>query len=140
MAVAVSYQPQILDFTTASIGLVQISHAPADAVLVASIVAGNGAYKVDSVVVYDVTIEVVDPGDLPPGHKGPPPKHTVYTEVGRSDGSTPLFVAAGQFIEARVLSLPFNGVPITDTVAGLLLIQGDTWNPKRSAPERTARS
>ncbi|MEP6731439.1 MAG: hypothetical protein ABJE10_12405 [bacterium] len=129
MSVTAAFQPPTLDFTTASIGLVQITHAPADAQIVAQIIGGQAYFKVDSIVVYDVVTQIVDPGELPPGHKGPPPKQKVYVLAGQSDGATPLSVSVGQFIEVRVSTLPLSGPEPLDFVLGMLRILGSGWDP-----------
>ncbi|MEP6492202.1 MAG: hypothetical protein ABJF01_05970 [bacterium] len=129
MSVSAPFQPENLDFTSASIGLIQISRAPIDAQLLARIEGGPAYFKLDSVIVYDVVNQIVDPGELPPGHKGPPPKQKIYTEVGRSNGTTPLAVTAGQFIEVRVTTLPLNGTATLDTILGMAVIKGDAWDP-----------
>jgi hypothetical protein len=81
--------------------------------------------------VRDITImewvmEPVDPGDLPPGHKGPPPKQRVLEIVAQSAGSSPIKVKKDQYVLVRVQYVALN---IPGTFTGTLIIQGDTWAP-----------
>jgi LGFP repeat len=101
---------------------------PADAIVTASIAPASTLFSIASVTAYNVAVVDVPPGELPPGHVGPPPKQRVYTETRHSDGKAPLFVLKGQAVGVRVaLTVPTSAVMPGD-VAATLTIQGDTWD------------
>ena len=68
----------------------------------------------------------MDPGELPPGHKGPPPRQLVTKIVAGSDGIKPLAVAKDQNVLVRV---EFKALNNGGQFNGTLVIQGDTWDP-----------
>jgi hypothetical protein len=100
---------------------------PSDANVTANVGGGSSYFAVANVTSYDVSWEPVPPEDLPPGHRGPPPKQKVYTQVGQSDGKTPLRVVKGQAVFVAVLLM----VPATSVtpgaIAAKLTITGDSW-------------
>ncbi len=80
---------------------------PADTTLTAKIEAGTPFFGAIQLVAYNLTLETVDPEDLPLGHKGVV-YHWVYTQTGRSNGLTPLPVKAGQKVIVTVDALVDN--------------------------------
>ncbi|MFN8494478.1 MAG: hypothetical protein U0350_43155 [Caldilineaceae bacterium] len=79
----------------------------ADNTLTATIDAGAPFFGPIQLVAYDLTLEPVDPTELPPDHKGTV-YQWVYTEMGRSNGETPLPVLAGQQVIVTVNVLVAN--------------------------------
>ena len=79
--------------------------------------------------VMEWVLEPVDPGELPPGHKGPLPKVKVLEIVNQNDGSSPVSVI-GQYLLVRVQYSAFFSGP---NPTGTLMIEGDTWE-KISVP------
>ena len=109
-------------------GSVTIAAAKSVAMLTAHIQSANSPFTVYSVTTSEWRWELVDPGELPPGHKGPLPRHRVLEQVGESDGTIPLAVQAGQIVKIMVNALvpnPTSDEPILDA----LVIRGDTWEP-----------
>jgi len=89
-------------------------------------VSGDPAFALRDLLVLDWVLEDVDPGELPPNHRGRPPQVKVLEEVARSDGVAPLAVAAGQVVLARVMyAAPQSGTGAN----GTLHINGDGWDP-----------
>jgi hypothetical protein len=130
MATPVTFSPAKLVFTASGGAYqeIQCEPVPTNARVTATVLDPDSIFKIDRVVAYDISRESVDPGELPPGHKGPPPKETIYTETGRTDGSTPLAVSQGQNLTIGV-QLKWASEPTTDAHRATLEIHGDTWDP-----------
>lgn len=113
-----SYQDRIERFFT-------IEPVQSDFNVTAKVDTGDPYFVLASVATYNVSWETVDPSELPPGHRGPPPKQKVYTQVGQSDGTTPLHVAKGQALFVYVtLEVPEKWVTPGPTT-GTLTVSGD---------------
>ncbi len=86
---------------------------------------------------YAVTFGYVDmgKGDLPEGgHQQPPQKQKIYTQVGQSNGKTPLHLDKGQALDISVsLSVPAISMTPGD-VSATLTISGDTWGAPSAVP------
>ncbi len=106
-------------------GGVQIASAPVDAVLRAHIERDPVHFRVRDITVLEWVLEPVDPGELPPGHKGPPPKVRVLEVAGQVDGSAAISAKAGQFVLVRA---EYADLGAGGTLNGTLVIEGDTWN------------
>jgi hypothetical protein len=121
-----------LDFGSATYGDAVSRNAsnesvPSDANVTATIGTANAYFAVTAVTSYVVSLEPVPPGELPPGLKGPPPKQKVYTQVGQSNGKTPLHVAKGQAVYVSVsLTVPTSSV-VPGPTSATLTITGDSW-------------
>jgi hypothetical protein len=91
----------------------------------ASITGDGGSFSVGRVVVRRMTgQESVDPSELPPGHKGKPPKQNVWEEVADSDGSQPVSTEAGDILDVYVAAtMPSDAV---GEIHGNLLLNGDS--------------
>ena len=119
-----SFPPWAINFA----GGAQIAPVPTDAQVTARIEPAGTPFAVRDVIVLNQVLEEVDPGELPPGHHGPPPKVRVWEAVDQSDGVVPLAVKAGQHLLVRVMyAVPATGGDFVAT----LVIQGDTWEPAR---------
>src|SRR5262249_7142217 len=98
----ISVDPAAPPFAFSSAGGIQVLTAPADDTVTAQIVDGNGVFAVRDLNILEFVLEDVDPGELPPGHHGPPPKIKVLEIVASVKGSAPLQVRSGQRLLARV--------------------------------------
>lgn len=118
-----SFGPPAISFN----GGVEIKTVPANAQVTAHVVGDPFHFGVRDIILMEWTLEEVDPGELPPGHKGPPPKVKVLEVVGQSDGTTPLAVTAGQYVlvRAQYTTSFFDA----GTLSATLVIEGDTWAP-----------
>ena len=77
------------------------------------------------------TLEDVDPGELPPGHHGRPPKVKVLEIVAQGDNTMPTVVTAGQYLLVRVAyTTPAAQSPQNDFTA-TAVIQGSVWETAR---------
>jgi hypothetical protein len=100
---------------------------PADANVTAAIATPDSYFTVTAITSYVVSWEPLPPGELPPGHKGRPPGQKVYTQVGQSNGKTPLHVSKGQAVYVTV-SLDVPAISVTPgSIAAALTITGDSW-------------
>jgi hypothetical protein len=148
MAVSVAFTPTTLSFSGAApgssgpditvdpsfgppqvsfAGAVQIKNVPVAANLTAQVTSAGSVFKVRDIIAMDWVSEEVDPGELPPGHHGPPPKVLVLEVSDRSDGVTPLAVTANQYVLVRIqYTAPTNG---GGSFSGMLSIMGDSWEP-----------
>jgi hypothetical protein len=117
-----SFGPPQVSFS----GAVQIKNVPVDASVTARVEEGTAFFKVRDVIALEWVWEEVDPGELGPGHHGPPPKVKVLEVASQSDGVTPLAVKQAQFLLVRVEYLvPGDG----GVYSGKLVVIGDTWDP-----------
>jgi len=145
MAVPVDFTPDHLDFGAVSpgssgpditvdpsfgpprvsfAGAVQIKNVPANANVTARF-EQTANFKVRDIIALEWVWEEVDPGELPPGHRGPLPKVRVLEVAGQSDGVSPLAVLKGQYLLVRAEYLaPAAG----GAFSGTLVITGDSWN------------
>jgi hypothetical protein len=106
-------------------GALQIKNVPVDATVVARI-EGTSNISVRDLIAMDWVWEYVDPGELPPGHKGPPPQVRVLEVSAQTDGESSLKVTVGQYLLIRVeYTAPSDGASVT----GTLRVTGDTWEP-----------
>jgi hypothetical protein len=106
-------------------GSVQVTSAPVDAVVTARVDRDRLHFTVRDITVLEWRLEPVPPEELPPGHKGPPPKVKVLEIADQGDGSSPITVKAGQFLLVRVEYHAHNfGSSFKDT----LIIESNTWN------------
>jgi hypothetical protein len=97
-------------------------HAPAATDVMALVTDNSRAYSVRRVVVSRARQEPVDPSELPPGHKGPPPKEEVWEQVADSDGSKPVSTEAGDILDVYVdLHMPADALGGVD---GTLSVKG----------------
>ena len=119
-----SFGPPAISFN----GGVEIQAVPADAQVTATIEGDTTHFKVRDITVMEWVLEPVDPGELPPGHHGPPPKVKVLEQVAQSDGTKPLAVKKDQFVLVRV---EYEALHVEGTFTATLLINGDTWQPIR---------
>ncbi len=122
--------PVSLDFGSVTYGNVVSREMSVDKVLtdakVSASISGGGSLFTLQLVADTVSLEPVDPSELPPSHKGPLPTQKVYTQTGSSDGTTPLQVAAGQALFVYVtLKVPDQTVTPGPFTASLT-IQSDT--------------
>jgi LGFP repeat len=122
---------EALDFGSASYGDLVSRNASNDGVPssanVTAAVTGDSPFAVSAVTSYIVSWQEVAPSELPPGHEGPLPKEKVYTQVGQSDGTTPLYVAKGQAVTVSVsLTVPSTSVT-PGAASATLIITGDSW-------------
>jgi hypothetical protein len=107
-------------------GAVQIKVVPVDANVTAAVAEGTAFFKVRDIIALEWVWEEVDPGELGPGHHGPPPKVKVLEVAAQSDGVTPLAVKQGQYLLVRVEYLAPNDGGV---YAGKLVVLGDAWDP-----------
>ena len=99
---------------------------PADANVTAAIATPDSYFTVTAITSYVVSWEPLPPGELPPGHKERPPGQKVYTQVGQSNGKTPLHVSKGQAVYVTVsLDVPATSVT-PGSIAAALTITGDS--------------
>src|SRR4051812_27874909 len=77
-------------------GGVEIRNVPADATLTVGITGDTARFGVESVFVMAFAEQEV--GDLPPGHKGPPPKVKGLQVESQTDGSAPIEITSGQYL------------------------------------------
>lgn len=106
-------------------GGVAIKAVPGAATVRASI-AGDALFSVRDLIAMDWTWEEVDPGELPPGHRGPPPRVKVLEVSNQVAGDGALTVAAGQYLLVRVAyQAPQSG----GRFAGELTIAAEGWVP-----------
>lgn len=116
--------PPVGDVSALDVGT-HISNAPVDAQVSVSLDQPTPYFKIVSFDVYEWTWERLDPGELPPGHHGPPPKVRVLELTQHSDGSDVLAVTAGQVVSVIVeYHAPADGADFH----GTLLINGSTWD------------
>ncbi|WP_142251468.1 hypothetical protein [Bradyrhizobium sp. UNPF46] len=145
MSTAVSFTPGQLDFGAVSpgaagpditvdpsfgpprisfAGAVQIKNVPVDAVVTARF-AHRSVFSVRDIIALEWVWETVDPGELPPGHRGPLPKVRVLEVAAQAAGDGPLAVKQGQYLLVRAeYAAPADGGTFTDS----LIISGDTWD------------
>ena len=109
-----------------SAGGFESRNVPSGANVVASIVGDTLHFQLRDVCVLDWVWETVGSGELPPGHKGPPPRIKVLEIVDQSDGVTPLAIQAGQSLLVRV---QYAALSTEGTFTATLVIQGDAWAP-----------
>jgi hypothetical protein len=115
-----SFGPPQISF----VGALQIKNVPVDAKVTAT-VAGTPNLKVRDIIAMDWVWEDVDPSELPPGHRVPPPKVRVLEVSSQSDGQSSLNVTMGQYLLVRVeYAAPGDG----DVFSGKLRVTGDTWD------------
>jgi hypothetical protein len=107
-----------------STGGIESHDVPSDAKVVASILGDTFHFQVRDVCVLDWVWERVGGGELPPGHRGPPPREKVLEIVDQSDGVTPLTIKAGQSLLVRV---QYAALSTEGSFFGTLMIQGDAW-------------
>ena len=141
-----SYSPQSLDFggvpryscgpditldpslppTAVSFaGGIKTAEVPVAGNVTAAITDNSFHFQVRDVLALAWVLEDVDPGELPPGHHGRPPKVKVLESVAQSDGVRPLAVAAGQIIFVRVeYAAHFS----EGTWKGTLEIKSNSWD------------
>ena len=80
--------------------LFEMHDAPATSQLTASATGDGPVFSVGRLVVRRMVGQVpVDPGELPPGHKGKPPEEDVWEQVGESDGRQPVAAQAGDILD-----------------------------------------
>jgi hypothetical protein len=106
-------------------GGVQIREAPIDANLTVSITGDTAHFRIRDVFIMEWVMQPIDPGELPPGHRGPLPKVKALNVVGQTDGSSVVAVKKGQFVLVRV---EYAALLIENTFTATLVIQGDTWD------------
>jgi len=107
-------------------GSIRVKNVPVAANVTAAVKSGAPVFKIRDVIALEWVMEEVDPGELPPGHHGRPPKVRVLEVAAQSDGLTPLAVSAGQYLVVRIEYLaPSEGSNFT----GALTVTGDTWEP-----------
>jgi len=78
----------------------------------AAVTTGANIYSVVAIETYTLTTEYVgtDPGDLPPGHKAPPPSIAWVTTLDTHvDGPGPVTVASGELVSVIVREDPSTG-------------------------------
>ena len=108
---------------------ITINSAPSNSKITAKIIDNPLTFSVFSVTSWEWRWEPVDPGELPPGHKGPPPKHRVLEQVGQSNGVEPFAVSSAQLIKIMVdATLPHTSQKAGTEFLGTLLIKGEGWD------------
>ena len=117
-----SFGPPALSFN----GGVQIKKVPVDATVRARVVGDSSTFGVRDTIALEWTLEEVDPGELPPGHHGPPPKVRVLEVVASSSSGAPLAVTAGQFLLVRVFYA--TGSAANAILSATLIIEADSWD------------
>ena len=116
--------PPVGDVSALDVGA-HISNVPVDANVSVSLDQPTPYFNIVSFDVYEWVWETVDPGELPPGHHGPPPKVRVLELSQHSDGSEVLAVTAGEVVSVIVqYHAPSDG----GDFHGTLLINGSTWD------------
>jgi len=83
-------------------GGVRFDGATSDTVATAQITSGSNVFAVRDLIVLEWVWEPVDPGELPPGHSGPPPRVRVLEAAGSHTGPGSIAVKAGQVLLVRV--------------------------------------
>jgi hypothetical protein len=106
-------------------GGVRFDAAAVDTVASAQITAGADVFAVRDLIVLDWVWERVDPGDLPPGHKGPPPRVRVLEASATHTGPGSIPVKAGQVLLVRVM---YNTGPIPASLPGTLTVSAPGWD------------
>jgi len=123
-----SFGPPAISFA----GGVQVPEVPAADAITATIEDdAAGVYRVRDITVMEWTLEPVDPGELPPGHHGPPPKVKVLEIVSQSSGTEPVSVIKGQFVLVRVAYAAPAERGLTQDFTGTLVIEGNEWQSIR---------
>ena len=108
---------------------ITINSAPSNSKITTKITDGAPIFSILSVTTWEWKWEPVDPGELPPGHKGPPLRQRVLEQVGQSNGAEPLAVPSGQLVKIIVDATPPSTAYIAGTeYPGTLLIQGEGWD------------
>src|SRR6516162_9323969 len=99
---------------------------PVDDKVTASITAGSPFFKVSSIEIDEVQW-TMEGGDEVPGH--PKPQWVPdFTELGTSDGATPLAVKNGQYVIVRVaLDVPLGSTP-PGNVDGAVVLHGAVFS------------
>lgn len=117
-----SLGPPALSFS----GALRIPSVSVSTNITAVIKSGSPYFRIRDVIALDWVWETVDPGELPPGHRGPPPKVRVLEITAQSDGREPFAVTIGQYVLVRVEYLaPAAG----GDFAGVLSVTSDLWEP-----------
>jgi len=120
----ISLDPSLPPTSISRAGGVQIAEAFADDTITARIDGDSVHFSVRDLSALEWVTEEVDPGELPPGHHGPPPKIKVLEVVAQSVGQEPLAVKKGQTVLVRVE----YSAPAGDGVfSGNLVIHGSVW-------------
>ena len=105
-------------------GGIEITDAPADGLVFVNISGDTDHFSIRDIYVMEWVWEPVDPGELPPGHKGPLPKEKKLEVVNFSDGTSPVEIKQGQFLLVRTAyAAGFAFGTFTATVT----IEADTW-------------
>lgn len=106
-------------------GGIEIKEASADGLMSVSITGDTDHFFVRDIYIMEWIWRPVDPGELPPGHRGPLPKERVLEVVNFSEGTRPIEVTQGQFVLVRTsYAAGFVGGTFNATV----IIQADTWD------------
>jgi hypothetical protein len=133
MGTKVGFNPSSIDFAVVQPGGSAIQStacaklsAPVNVTASITGDSSGGAFTVTGIRSF---INVEQPLSGDPGGPGPtkPVKTSVPKQIGESNGTTPLAVASGQYIQADVQFAPTASTP--DSAKAALSIQGDTWNP-----------
>jgi Matrixin len=107
-------------------GGVRFSDAPSDTVVSAKIDLGVDHFSVRDLIVFDWVLEAVDLSDLPPGHRGPPPRRKVLEFSNSHEGAGSINLKSGQVLLVRIKYLASLD---PSTTSGNLSILGQGWDP-----------
>ncbi|RQP23646.1 hypothetical protein [Piscinibacter terrae] len=105
-------------------GAVRIDNVPSSTTVRAHISGDSGVFQVRDLIVLDWILEEVDPGELPPFHRGPLPKVRVQEVAATAPGNASISIQKGQTLVVRVQ----YAAPSADASATAMLnIEGDGW-------------